>query len=168
VPYIRERLAMWTGHVSNDQVSHTLDALTSGGLRGVGLAAGGFRNNGVPYLESDYVFALLGEEFGMLGMWLVVGLFCAFLWFAMRLVLSLRDRYEALCSFGLLVSVGLQAMVHVQVVSGLAPPKGMTLPFLSDGGTSLIVSSLAVGLALGAARRNHEVLFPCNPSNATA
>ena len=168
VPYIRERLAMWTGHVSNDQVSQTLDALTSGGLRGVGLAAGGFRNSGVPYLESDYVFALLGEEFGMLGMWLVVGLFCAFLWFAMRLVLSLRDRYEALCSFGLLVSVGLQAMVHVQVVSGLAPPKGMTLPFLSDGGTSLIVSSLAVGLALGAARRNHEVLFPCNPSNATA
>jgi cell division protein FtsW len=51
-----------------------------------------------------------------------------------------------------LLSVGVQAMLHVQVVCGLAPPKGMTLPFVSDGGTSLLISSLAVGLALGAAR----------------
>ena len=86
----------------------------------------------------------------------------------LRLVLSLRGRFEALASFGLLVSVGLQAMVHIQVVSGLAPPKGMTLPFLSDGGTSLIVTSLAVGLALGAARTGSTELHSCNPSNATA
>jgi cell division protein FtsW len=82
----------------------------------------------------------------------VLGLFLAFLWFALRYVLSIRDRYDALCVFGLLLSVGLQAMVHAQVVTGLAPPKGMPLPFLSHGGTSLVVSSLAVGLALGAAR----------------
>jgi len=168
VPYMRERLSMWLGHVHNSQVDHTLEALSSGGLFGVGLARGAFRSDGVPHLESDYVFALAGEELGLVGMWLVLGLWCAFLWFALRLVLSLRERYAALASFGLLVSVGLQAMVHVQVVSGLAPPKGMTLPFLSDGGTSLIVSSLAVGLALGAARRSHAELFPCNPSNATA
>lgn len=168
VPYMRDRLSMWLGHVQNSQVTHTLDALASGGPFGAGFTHGAFRNHGVPHLESDYVFALVGEELGLLGMWLVLALFCAFLWFALRLVLSLRERFEALASFGLLVSVGLQAMVHVQVVSGLAPPKGMTLPFLSDGGTSLIVSSLAVGLALGAARRNHEELFPCSPSNATA
>ena len=167
VPYMRNRLAMWLGHVQNDQVAHTIDALSSGGLLGAGYGQGAYRNAGVPHLESDYVFALVGEEMGLFGMWLVLALFCAFLWFALRLVLSLRGRFEALASFGLLVSVGLQAMVHAQVVSGLAPPKGMTLPFLSDGGTSLIVSSLAVGLALGAARRNHKELFPCNPSNAT-
>ena len=56
-------------------------------------------------------------------------------------------------AFGLLLSVAMQAMIHVQVNSGLAPPKGMTLPFISDGGTSLLVSSFAVGLALGASRR---------------
>lgn len=167
VPYVRERIAMWFGQVQNEQVTHTLDALASGGVVGAGLARGEFRNAGVPYLESDYVFALVGEELGLLGLWLVLALYCAFLWFSLRLVLSLRERYEALSSFGLLVSVALQAMVHVQVVSGLAPPKGMTLPFLSDGGTSLIVSSLAVGLALGAARRTHEDLFPCTRSNAT-
>ena len=128
------------------------------------------RNDGVPYLESDYVFGLVGEELGLLGMWLVLALLVAFLWFSLRLVLSVPDRYQALAAFGLLVSVGLQAMLHVQVVAGLAPPKGMTLPFVSDGGTSLIVSSLAVGLALGAARRSttQDPATPCNPSNATA
>lgn len=168
VPYMRNRISMWFGQVDNGQVSGTLKALASGDILGSGLAHGGFRNDGVPYLESDYVFALVGEELGVFGMWIVLACWLAFLWFSLRLVLSLRDRYEALATFGLLLSVALQAMVHVQVVSGLAPPKGMTLPFLSDGGTSLIVSSFAVGLALGAARKTHEELYPCTPSNATA
>ncbi|MSR62558.1 MAG: hypothetical protein EXS08_08960 [Planctomycetes bacterium] len=168
VPYMRNRISMWFGQVDNGQVSGTLQALASGDLFGAGYSHGGFRNDGVPYLESDYVFALVGEELGVLGTWLVLACWLAFLWFALRLVLSLRERYEALATFGLLLSVALQAMVHVQVVAGLAPPKGMTLPFLSDGGTSLIVSSFAVGLALGAARKTHEELYPCTPSNATA
>ncbi len=168
VPYIRDRIGMWMGEVQNEQVTQTLDALSSGGAFGAGLTQGGFRNDGVPYLQSDYVFALVGEELGLLGMWLVLALLVLFLWFSLRLVLSLRERFEALASFGLLVSVGTQAMLHVQVVSGLAPPKGMTLPFLSDGGTSLLVSALAVGLALGAAKKTHEDLYPCSPSNVTA
>ncbi|MFT5287978.1 MAG: cell division protein FtsW [Planctomycetota bacterium] len=158
VPYIGNRIAMFMGDVQNDQVTSTFQALSSGGQFGAGLTRGEFRNNGVPYLESDYVFALVGEELGLFGNFLVLGLYCAFLWFSLRLVLSLRDRYLALVAFGLLLSVALQAMIHVQVVSGLAPPKGMTLPFLSDGGTSLVVSSLAVGIALGAARRGHQEL----------
>ncbi len=168
VPYMRERLAMWFGQVENPQVSGTLQALASGGLFGAGFTHGGHRIDGVPYLESDYVFAQVGEELGLAGLWLVLLSWIAFLWCSLRLVLSLRERYVALASFGLLLSVALQAMVHVQVVSGLAPPKGMTLPFLSDGGTSLIVSSFAVGLALGAARKSHEELYPCIRSNATA
>jgi cell division protein FtsW len=168
VPYARDRIAMWFGHVRNAQVAGTVDAMSSGHLTGSGLSHGTFRIAGVPYLESDYVFALVGEELGVLGMLLVLALLCAFLWFALRLVLSVDDRYSALVAFGLLVSVGVQAMVHVQVVSGLAPPKGMTLPFISDGGTSLVVSSLAVGLAVGAARTQRQELLPCSPSNATA
>ncbi|HED65218.1 MAG TPA: hypothetical protein ENJ09_06635 [Planctomycetes bacterium] len=161
VPYIRNRFGMWRGEIHNEQVARTLDALTSGGTIGAGYTHGVFRNNGVPYLNSDYVFALVGEELGVLGMCLVLALLLAFLWFAARLVLSIRERFEALACFGLLTSVAMQAVVHVQVVTGLAPPKGMTLPFLSDGGTSLIVSALAVGLALGAAKKTHEDLYPC-------
>lgn len=152
VGYIRQRIEMWLGSAVNDQVQRSSEAIASGDWTGVGLGHGLFRNARVPYLESDYVFALTGEELGLLGMLLVLGVFLAFLWFALRYVLSIRDRYDALCAFGLLLSVGLQAMVHMQVVTGLAPPKGMPLPFLSHGGTSLVVSSLAVGLALGAAR----------------
>jgi len=152
VSYVRHRLEMWLGHQQNDQVVRSTEAIASGDWAGVGLGQGLFRNAGVPYLESDYVFALVGEELGLFGQLAIVGLYLAFLWYALRLVLSIKDRYAALCCFGLLLSVALQAMVHLQVVSGLAPPKGMTLPFVSHGGTSLVVSSLAVGLALGAAR----------------
>lgn len=152
VEYIRGRIDVWLGHATNDQVSSSISALGSGGLFGNGLGQGLWRNNAMPYQDSDYVFALVGEELGFFGMALCVSLILAFVWFSLRLVLSIRDRYAALAAFGLLLSVGLQAMIHMQVVTGLAPPKGMTLPFMSDGGTSLVVSSLAVGLALGAAR----------------
>lgn len=150
--YVRGRIAVFLGEGENEQVNQALAAFGSGKLFGVGLGHGLYRNVAMPYQDSDYVFALVGEELGLFGSLLVLGLFLAFAWCSLRLVLALRDRYLALSAFGLLLSVCLQAMVHVQVVTRLAPPKGMTLPFLSDGGTSLVVSSLAVGLALGAAR----------------
>ncbi|MBL8861484.1 MAG: FtsW/RodA/SpoVE family cell cycle protein [Planctomycetes bacterium] len=152
VSYVQHRLEMWLGRAQNDQVLRSTEAIASGDWFGVGLGQGLFRNAGVPYLESDYVFALVGEELGYLGQLGLIALFLSFLWYGLRLVLSIHDRFAALCCFGLVLSVALQAMVHLQVVSGLAPPKGMTLPFVSHGGTSLVVSSLAVGLALGAAR----------------
>ncbi len=154
--YVKRRIAVFLGEGKNEQVDQALGALGSGDWFGVGLGGGLYRNEAMPYQDSDYVFALVGEELGLVGQVLVLGLLIAFAWCALRLVLAVRDRYLALSAFGLLLSVCLQAMVHVQVVTGLAPPKGMTLPFLSDGGTSLVVSSLAVGLALGAARPRRE------------
>lgn len=150
--YVRERLAVWVGDSANDQVTRASEAIASGDLWGVGVAQGGFRNQSLQYMQTDYAFSMVGEELGLFGMSLVLGLLLAFVWFAFRLVLSVRDRYAALAAFGLLVSVAFQAMLHVQIVTGLAPPKGMTLPFLSDGGSALVSTCLAVGLALGAAR----------------
>lgn len=152
VDYIRTRIEVFFGQATNDQVSSSIEALGSGKLFGNGLGHGLWRNSAMPYQDSDYIFALVGEELGFFGMALCVGLILAFVWFSLRLVITIRDRYSALAAFGLLLSVSLQAMIHMQVVTGLAPPKGMTLPFMSDGGTSLVVSCLAVGLALGAAR----------------
>lgn len=150
--YVRRRIEVFLGQATNAQVDSSIEALGSGRLFGVGLGQGQWRNSAMPYQDSDYVFALVGEEFGFFGMAVCIGLTISFVWFALRLVLSIHDRYAALAAFGLFLGVGVQAMIHMQVVTGLAPPKGMTLPFMSDGGTSLIVSSLAVGLALGAAR----------------
>lgn len=154
--YVRERIAVWLGDSVNDQVTRAAEAMASGDVWGVGLAQGGFRNQNLQYMQTDYAFSLVGEELGLAGMLLVIALLLAFVWFAFRLVISLPDRYSALVAFGLLVSVAFQGMLHLQVVTGLAPPKGMNLPFLSDGGTALAASCLAVGLALGAARSPAE------------
>lgn len=166
-PYVRSRLGMWFGEVENEQVAASIDALSSSGPTGVGLGQGWLRNLGFHYQDSDFVFALVAEELGWFGMALVLGLLLAFLVFSLQVVASIRDRYLGVTAFGLCISVLFQALVHVQVVAGMAPPKGMTLPFLSDGGTSLIVSSLAVGLAIGAARCAATEESECKTSNAT-
>ncbi len=161
--YIRRRVEMFLGLTHNQQVADSFAAIAGGDFWGVGLGQGIARNQGVPYLESDFVFAQIGEEFGLAGMLLVLLLWAAFLWNGLRLVLAIKDRFDALATFGLLFSTLLQATLHICVVAGIAPPKGMTLPFISHGGTSLIASSLAIGLAIGAARRTsraHAQLAP--------
>ncbi len=160
VGYIRERLSIFLGDSTNEQVSSAFDAIASGGWLGAGFTQGSFRTAGLQYQQSDYVFSLVGEEFGLLGMLIVVGLFAALLVYTLRLVGSLSDRFSSLVTFGLLITVVFQAMLHMQVVTGLAPPKGMILPFLSEGGTALVSSCLAVGLALGAAREERGPLTP--------
>lgn len=160
VPYIRQRVETFLGNSSNAQMESSLAAIGRGDLGGVGVGLGDARNQGVPYLDSDLVFAQVGEELGFVGLALLAGLYLAFAWYSLRLVLSIPERFSALAAFGLLLSTTLQAMLHMQIVSGLAPPKGMTLPFLSDGGTSLIVSCMAVGLALGTVPRAGSRAIP--------
>lgn len=176
LPYVRNRFAMWSGEAHNEQIADSIAALANAGPHGLGLAAGELRNRGFNYMDSDFVFALVGEELGYAGVLLVLGLFAAFLWHTLRLVLSLPDRFEAVAAFGLCLTVAFQALVHVQVAIGMVPPKGMTFPFLSAGGTSFVVSSLAVGLALGAARSTarpassapgQPIPATCSRSNAT-
>lgn len=164
--YVRERIAVWVGDSSNDQVRRAMEAIGSGDGAGVGLAQGGFRNQSLQYMQTDYVFSLVGEEFGLLGSFLIIGLFLAFLFVGFRMAGGIRDRFSALAAFGLIASVAYQAMLHLQVVTGLAPPKGMNLPFVSDGGTALLASCLAVGIALGAARGNGDPAVDRNPAPA--
>lgn len=150
--YVRDRIAILWGSGGNEQVSDAASAMWSGGIFGQGLGQGLSRRDNLLYQDSDFVFSLIGEELGAVGMLIVIGLFVSIAWFGLRMVLAIPDRFRAITSFGLLLSVLLPALIHMMVAVGLAPPKGMTLPFISDGGTSLIMSSLACGLALGAAR----------------
>ncbi|MCH2103475.1 MAG: FtsW/RodA/SpoVE family cell cycle protein [Planctomycetes bacterium] len=150
--YVRSRVHIFLHGASEGQVSDAEAAIWSGGLTGEGLGNGLSRRLGFIHQETDYVFSLVGEELGLLGMLIVIGLFGCIAWFGLRMVLAIPDRFRALSAFGLLLCVLIPALVHMLVAVGLAPPKGMTLPFLSNGGTSLVMSSLACGLALGAAR----------------
>ncbi|QDU84315.1 Peptidoglycan glycosyltransferase FtsW [Planctomycetes bacterium Pla163] len=151
--YVSGRLAMWLDRTQNAQVNEAVGALATSGPFGAGYTGGVLRNLGFSYQNSDFAFSFVGEELGWAGVVGLIALLVAFLWYGARVVLAVRDRFDAVCAFGLTLSVAFQAVVHVGVVSGLMPPKGMTLPFLSSGGTSLLVSSLTVGLVLGAARR---------------
>jgi cell division protein FtsW len=153
-PYVRKRFGDWFDPSGNPQVQDAMHALASGDVFGVGVGQGLWRNARTPHLESDYIYAMVGEELGLFGMLLVAGLFATLLFLGLRYVLCIKDRYAALAGFGLLLSVVVQAMIHMQVAVQLAPPKGMTLPFLSHGGTALLVSSVAMGVVLGAARRD--------------
>ncbi len=152
--YVRDRLSIFFGDSTNAQVNGAFNAMADGGWVGTGLTQGPARTSGLQYQQSDYMFSLVGEEFGLFGMLVVVGLFGAMLVYTIRLVSSVKNRFSSLAAFGLLMTVIFQAMLHMQVVTGLAPPKGMILPFLSDGNTALMSSCLAVGLALGAARES--------------
>ncbi|MCA9003032.1 MAG: FtsW/RodA/SpoVE family cell cycle protein, partial [Planctomycetes bacterium] len=152
--YVRDRVSIWLGESSNDQVQRAIEAIGSGDGTGVGLAQGGFRNQSLQYMQTDYVFAQVGEEFGLMGSLLVLGLFLALLIVGFRMAAGIRNRYSAVVAYGLVASVVLQALLHIQIVTGFAPPKGMNLPFVSDGGSALLATCLAVGIALGAARGN--------------
>ena len=150
--YVRERLSVWLGDVSNDQVLRNAEAFGSGGWFGQGLAQGGYRNDGLQYMQTDYVCSLVGEELGLFGVLVLVGLWGAFVWNGLRLVRTVKNRFAALAAFGLTVGVTTQAMIHLAVATQLSPPKGMTLPLISDGGSALMSTCLAIGLILGASR----------------
>jgi len=165
--YVRNRVSTFLHPGESGQVWDNDMAIGAGGLFGDGLSHGvarlrGFAEQraGFIHQESDYVFSLIGEELGLVGMWIVVGLFSCITWFGLRMVLAIPDRFRALSAFGLLLCVLLPALIHMMVAVGLAPAKGMTLPFLSHGGSSLVMSSLACGLALGAARASRTAGAP--------
>jgi cell division protein FtsW len=157
--YVRGRVDTFLMGANGGQVTDADSAILSGGWAGEGLGQGAARLGGFEgqqagfiHQESDFVFSLIGEELGLFGMWMVIGLYACIAWFGLRMVLAIPDRFRALSAFGLLLCVLMPALIHMMVAVDLAPTKGMTLPFLSHGGSSLIMSSLACGLALGAAR----------------
>ena len=138
------------------QVGFGLTALGAGGLTGSGLGAGLGKWGLVAESESDWILSVVGEELGLLGTAALVGLYMLFLWHGTKLLLGLRSRFGLIVGAGLLLQVVVQAVLNLAVVTAMAPPKGLPLPFISAGGTSLIVLSASVGLLLGLARRPEE------------
>jgi cell division protein FtsW len=129
-------------------------ALGSGGIFGRPLGEGGLKWGYVPESRNDFVFAILGEEAGLTGCLLVVALFGAFLAFGHRAAKARREEpFDALLIFGVVFAVALQAALNLAVVTRLAPPKGIALPFVSAGGTSMTILGVGVGLAAAAASR---------------
>jgi len=135
------------------QMRQAVMALGSGGPWGVGPGAGEQKYFFLPQSGSDFIFAMIGEELGFVGAAAVLALFGALVWFGMRIALRARDPFDSLLACGLTLYIGLQAVIHVAVVSGSMPTTGMTLPFVSRGGSSLVVCLVGIGLLMAVARR---------------
>lgn len=150
--YVRSRLAEFGSTSPSSQVGLGLIAIGSGGLFGRGLGQGWMKMGFVPEANNDWVFSIIGEELGFVGSLVVVLAFTAFGWIGYRLVIRVRDPFlrYVVCGYSMLICA--QAAINLLVVSGWAPAKGIDLPFVSTGGTSLVFSLAAVGLIGNAAR----------------
>ena len=155
--YRRERLLSFTNpfaKMSDEgyQLSQSLIAFGSGGLFGMGLGQGRQKYAYLPYPESDFIFAIVGEDFGLVGCLAVILLFVAFMIAGMRIALSCEDRFGCLLAAGIIAMISVQAFINMGVVVGVLPTTGLPLPFFSAGGTSLSITMAAVGIVLNVSR----------------
>ncbi len=134
------------------QIIQSLIALGSGHLVGVGLGASRQKWNYVPNAHTDFIFSILGEELGLLGELLVLVLFGALLWAGVRIALRAPDTFGRLLAGGITAWFGIQALVNLGAVTGVLPITGVPLPFMSYGGSSLVVSLAAVGILFAVGR----------------
>jgi cell division protein FtsW len=135
------------------QVSQSLVALGTGHVGGVGLGASRAKWGFLPNAHTDFIFAIVGEELGLVGTCLVVGLFVVFAVLGIRTALRAPDRFGMLLAGGVTAWVCGQAAVNMGAVTGLLPVTGVPLPFVSFGGSSLVVTMAATGILLNIARQ---------------
>jgi cell division protein FtsW len=133
---------------SGFQVVQSLIAIGSGGPNGLGFAQGKQKMLFLPFAHSDFIFAVIAEELGLVGALAVVAVFGLFLWRGLRAALLAPDRFGMLLSLGIVTSIVAQALFNISVVLSLVPTKGIPLPFISYGGSSLVPTLAAVGILL--------------------
>jgi cell division protein FtsW len=157
-PYRLKRIEAWvkpheTSLTSGYQLRHSVIALGAGGVIGRGLGESREKYAYLPAAETDCIFAIVGEETGLLGTWGLLALFALLVWRGMTASLRAADPFAALVGAGVTSLIALQVMINVAVVTGMAPTKGAPLPFVSYGGSSLILAMAAVGLLLNVSRQ---------------
>jgi cell division protein FtsW len=155
----------WAGSAAY-QAGQSLIALGSGGVLGKGLGRGICKYGHLPEDTTDFIFAIIGEELGFVGTAAVIGLFIALVGLGILVVVRCRDRFGRLLAAGIVLTIGIQAAINIGVVTVVLPTKGMPLPFVSAGGTSLLLSAAAVGILLNIARQSPTVELSCYPAAA--
>lgn len=160
-PYIAERIHTYLNPASNAQgagyqIQQSLIAIGSGGLTGRGFGQSVQKFNFLPEPIGDSVFAVEAEEFGFVG---AITLVLLFVWFAVRglkIASNAHDTFGRLLTVGLVIMITAQAFVNIGSMLGILPLSGITLPFVSHGGTSLFVTLLEAGIILSVSRGRHE------------
>jgi len=138
------------------QMVQSFLAFGSGGIYGVGLGEGKQKLFFLPEAHTDFILSVIGEEFGLIGVGVIIAFYALFLYCGTRIALAAKDRHGMYLALGLTLMVVMQAVMNMGVVLGLLPPKGLALPFISYGGTSLVVNMIAVGIILNIYIRKNE------------
>jgi len=138
----------------------SLVSFASGGLTGRGLGNGIQKHGYLPEARSDFIFSVIGEELGLLGVVAVIGLFVVILWQGRKIMLAADDPLGRLLAFGIIWLLGLQAIMNIAVVTASVPTKGIALPFVSAGGSGLVLLGAAIGILLNVARQAREPACP--------
>jgi len=140
------------------QVIQSLYAIGSGGILGEGFAKGQQKLFYLPYPYSDFIFSVVGEEFGLLGTLAIVTTFGLLLWRGTKAALNAPDRFGMLLGIGLITGIIAQALFNISVVISIMPAKGIPLPFISYGGSSVVVTLIAVGILLSISKFSDETV----------
>lgn len=156
IPHVQNRIDIFFDPASGDtyQIDTALNAFRAGGMFGRGPGEGLVKRI-LPDAHSDYIFAVAGEEFGALACLVILGLFAVIVIRGLARLLEEEDVFRLLAVSGLLALFGLQALINMGVNLGVLPSKGMTLPFVSYGGSSLLALAITMGLVLALTRKVH-------------
>ncbi len=150
------------------QISESLISVGSGGLHGLGIGAGKQKLFFLPAAHTDFLFAVTGEELGFVGLIVVVALFAILILRGVRAATGARDLFGTYLAYGITATFGLQALLHMSVVLGLVPTKGITLPLMSYGGSGLVMNLFAVGILLNIAARKPVSAFAAGRQQRTS
>ncbi|MDP6359386.1 MAG: putative lipid II flippase FtsW [Planctomycetota bacterium] len=129
-----------------------------GGISGVGLGQGMQKQGFLPAHMNDFIFAMVGEEMGAIGVSMLIALFAVFLYAGWKIIVNAPDQPGALIATGVVATIGLQMLIHMLVNVGLMPTKGISLPFVSLGGSSMLVTAAGIGLLLNVAAQASPVV----------
>lgn len=159
LPHVRFRVNSFINPSEYDtyQIDKASEAIGRGGLFGVGPGEGTIKTS-LPDAHTDFIYAVMGEEFGYIAAVGLIFVFGFIVWQGLRAAARLHDPYPRAAASGLFALFGLQAAINIAVNVSLIPPKGMTLPFISSGGSSMLGTALTLGLALALIRRGQTSL----------
>ena len=159
-PFRRQRFMIfldpWSDRDAGWQIVQSLYAIASGGVFGVGLGQGTQKYMYIPEPHNDFILATWAEETGLIGVLLIIILFALFIWRGSRIAMKANDKFGSLLAIGVTAMIGIQAVFNIAVVSSSMPVTGISLPFCSYGGTSLIILFISVGLLLSVSRLNKQ------------
>jgi cell division protein FtsW len=158
VRYRRDRMLAFINPFSDPQgkgfhIIQSLIAVSTGGITGIGLMEGKQKLFYLPEPHTDFIFAVTAEELGLVGSVIIVALFAVFLWRGIRTALRTQDTFGQFLVVGITSMVVVQAFVNISVVLGMMPTKGIPLPFVSYGGSSLFVTLACVGVLLNVTKQ---------------